>query len=167
MEITTVNQIIAASSGLIGAIIGASVSSLVNYRIEHSKRDYEAKSFASGFLGEVTSLQMIIRERGYLEAFEEYFQSESIQNGTKRIYYRILIPEDYARFYNSNMNKVGVMGPIKTGKLIRYHQILQAIVQDFKPESYLYINGFDKEALEQGIKLFTMALQLGDELLDG
>lgn len=49
MEITTVNQIIAASSGLIGAIIGASVSSLVNYRIEHSKRDYEAKSFASGF----------------------------------------------------------------------------------------------------------------------
>lgn len=38
MEITTVNQLIAASSGLLGVLIGAAVSGLVNYRIEHSKR---------------------------------------------------------------------------------------------------------------------------------
>jgi hypothetical protein len=45
--------------------------------------------------------------------------------------------------------------------------MLQAIVQDFKPESYLAKNGFTKEALEENIRLFTRAITLGDELLNG
>ncbi|MEX3171642.1 hypothetical protein AB4M04_06060 [Serratia quinivorans] len=167
MEITTVNQLIAAGSGLFGAIIGAAVSGLVNYRIEHSKRDYEKKSYAAGFLGEIQALQMIIRERGYLDSFSSLLQSPEILKGESVGMYYVLIPDDYARFYNANMSKVGVLGPEKTSKIIQYHQLLQAIVQDFKPESYVSKNGFTKENIEENIQLLTAALYLGDEILNG
>jgi hypothetical protein len=167
MELTTINQLILAGSGLIGAVIGASVSGLVNYRIEHSKRDYEKASFAAGFLGEVESLQMIMKERNYLASFSSLLKSPEIQSGGSVGMFYVMIPDDYARFYNANMGKVGVLGPVKTRQLIQYHQMLQAIVQDFKPESYVGKYGFTKDAIEEDIRLFTLALALGDEILNG
>ncbi|CAI0848973.1 Uncharacterised protein [Serratia entomophila] len=167
MEITTINQLIAAGSGLLGAIIGAAVSGLVNYRIEHSKRDYEKKSYAAGFLSEIEALQMIIRERGYLESFSSFLELPEIQRGESVGMYYVLIPDDYARFYNANMSKVGVLGPEKTKKIIQYHQLLQAIIQDFKPESYVSKHGFTKGTIEENIHLLTSALSLGDEILNG
>ncbi|EPD3668486.1 hypothetical protein ACR9T1_000033 [Serratia marcescens] len=167
MEITTVNQLIAASSGLLGVLIGAGVSGLVNYRIEHSKRDYEKKSYTAGFIAEIEALQMIIRKRRYLEAFSSLLESPEIQRGEFVGTYYVLIPDDYARFYNANMNKVGVLGPEKTKKIIQYHQLLQAIVQDFKPDSYVSQFGFTKEAIEENLHLLNSALSLGDEILNG
>ncbi|MGP2761019.1 hypothetical protein ACTVPB_04185 [Serratia marcescens] len=167
MEITTVNQLIAAGSGLLGVLVGACVSGLVNYRIEHSKRDYEKKSYTAGFLAEIEALQMIIRERGYLEAFSSLLESPEIQRGGYVGNFHVLIPDDYARFYNANMSKVGLLGPEKTNKIIKYHQYLQAIVQDFKPESYVSKHGFAKDTIEENIHLLTTALSLGDEILSG
>lgn len=164
MEITTINQIITATSGLLGVVIGATISGIVNYRIEHNKRDYEAKSFAAGFIAEVESLQMIIKERGYLESFEEDLINDTVLSGSL-VFYRIHIPENFARFYDSNMNKVWAMGPDKTKYLIQYHQVIQAVIQDYKPESYFYTNGFNKEAIAEAAELFRMAKQLGEKII--
>jgi hypothetical protein len=114
MELTTINQLILAGSGLIGAVIGASVSGLVNYRIEHSKRDYEKASFAAGFLGEVESLQMIIKERDYIASLTSFLNSPEIQSGGSQVMLYALIPDDFAPFYKANMGKVGVLDPVKT-----------------------------------------------------
>lgn len=165
MEISTVNQLIAAGSGLMGALIGAAISGWINYRISKENHRREIHSFKAGFVSEVQSLQTIISERGYLKAFQEFSQHPQILNGEK-VFYEILIPDNYARFYNANLNKVGLMGPKLSSKLIQYHQLLQAIVQDLQPEATPMKYGFDKEMLDETIRIFSKALNIGDEIIN-
>ncbi|MBL5963969.1 hypothetical protein I7V30_01620 [Lelliottia amnigena] len=165
MEISTVNQLIAAGSGLIGAFIGAGISGLINHRISRNNHDIEKLSYAAGFIAEVESLQTVMRERKYLEALQAYGSDpEFIDSGI--IHYSLLIPDNFARFYNANLNKVGLLGVEKTKLLVKYHQLLQSVSQDFKEGSFLQINGFNKEAMEETIYFFSKILTLGDLLLN-
>lgn len=164
MEISTVNQLIAAGSGLIGAFIGAGISGWVNHRISQDNHNREIESFKAGFVSEVQALQTIIAERGYLEAFQEFAQHPQILEGEK-VFYEILIPDNYARFYNANLNKVGLVGPNLSSKLIQYHQLLQAIVQDLQPEAAPMKYGFDKTMLDETIRIFSKALNIGNEII--
>ncbi|MBQ0205449.1 hypothetical protein [Citrobacter portucalensis] len=165
MEITTINQLIAAGSGLIGACIGASISGWVNYRISRGNHDIEKLSFAAGFVAEVESLQKVMRERKYLEAFTSMANHPEVLAGEK-VYYTILIPDNFSRFYNANLNKVGLLGVERTKLLVQYHQILQALAQDFKEGSYVNTNGFDKEAIDECIRFFELALAIGDQIVN-
>ena len=83
-----------------------------------------------------------------------------------KVQYEILIPDNFSRFYNANLNKVGLLGVERTKLLIQYHQILQALAQDFKKGSYVNINGFDKEAIDESVRFFTLALSIGDQLVN-
>lgn len=165
MEITTINQLIAAGSGLIGACIGAGISGWINFRISRSNHDIEKLSFAAGFVAEVESLQKVMRERGYLESFTALTNDPEVLAGAK-VHYTILIPDNFSRFYNANLNKVGLLGVEKTKLLVQYHQILQALAQDFKEGSYVNTNGFDKEAIDECIRFFTLALSIGDLIVN-
>lgn len=164
MEITTVNQIIAAGAGLCGVLVGGTVTGVVNYLVENSKRCYEKESFEAGFIAEVDSLLMIIEKRKYLDIFKEYLKMPEIVSEDSRVMLYALIPDNYAPFYQNNMPKVGLLGPDKASKLIQFHQILSAITEDFQPDSYVGKNGFGKEALEENLHLLQMAIDLGKEL---
>lgn len=165
MEITTINQLITAGSGLIGACIGAGISGWVNYRISSNNHDIEKLSFAAGFIAEVEALQTIIKERGYLESFISFSNHPDILDG-KTAKYIILIPDDFARFYNANLNKVGLLGVERTKLLVQYHQILQSLAQDFKDGSYVSVNGFNKEAIDECVRLFKRALSIGEQIIN-
>ncbi|HCM9139928.1 TPA: hypothetical protein ACY3IC_002197 [Enterobacter cloacae] len=165
MEISTVNQLIAAGSGLIGAFIGAGISGLVNHMISKDNHNRELKSYKAGFVSEVQALQTIIAERGYLKAFQDFAQHPDILAGGK-VKYEILIPDNYARFYNANLNKVGLLGSKLSSKLIQYHQLLQSIVQDLQPDAAPMKYGFDKDILDETIRIFSKALKIGDEILN-
>lgn len=164
MEITTVNQIIAACSGLGGALIGAGITGWVNRSISETNFTNEVNSFKAGFVAEVESLQNVIRARNYLKNFEEYAEHPEILKGGTATF-SILIPDNYARFYNANLNKVGLMGPELAKQLIQYHQLLQALVQDFKPDSHVSIYGYNKESIDECIRIMKYALSLGDQIV--
>lgn len=165
MEITTVNQIIAAVAVLSGVLIGGAVTGIVNSRIENSKRKYEKESYEAGFIAEVDALLMIIEKRGYLDLFKYHLQQPDILSGGSVIILYALIPDNYAPFYQNNMSKVGLIGPKKASNLIQFHQILTAIIQDFKPESYVGKFGFEKSGLEQNLHLLETAISLGKDLI--
>ncbi len=57
------------------------------------------------------------------------------------------------------------MGPQLSSKLIQYNQLLQAIVQDLQPDSAPMKYGFDKDILDETIRIFSKALSIGDEIL--
>ncbi|HBK4653511.1 TPA: hypothetical protein ACTY2N_000001, partial [Klebsiella michiganensis] len=116
-------------------------------------------------IAEVESLQKVMRERGYLESFTSFANHPDVMAGAK-VQYEILIPDNFSRFYNANLNKVGLLGVERTKLLIQYHQILQALAQDFKKGSYVNINGFDKEAIDESVRFFTLALSIGDQLVN-
>lgn len=164
MEITTVNQLIAAGAGLCGVLVGGAITATVNYRVENAKRRHEKESFEAGFIAEVDALLMIIEKRRYLDFFTEFLKMPEIVSGGSHAMLYALIPDNYAPFYQNNMSKVGLLGPDKSSKLIQFHQILTAIIQDFKPDSYVGKHGFEKGALEENLHLLEMAISLGNEL---
>jgi len=164
MDVITLSQFFTASSALIGACIGGCASGFVAYRVNEKNHNIEEKSYSAGFIAEVESLQMIIRKRGYLESLQESSSYLSATPGEK-ISYSILIPDNFSRFYNANLNKVGLLGEKKAKKLVQYHQILQSIVQDFKQDAFFATHGFEKDAIDESIFLFSTALQIGDELI--
>lgn len=163
MEITTVNQIIAAGAGLTGALVGASISGFVNYRLEHSKRNYESKALLAGFVGEVTALRDIIIFRGYYTTLSDMLNWEVINKGGSAPF-RVNLPKNYARFFDANLGKIGMLPHDKLKKLMQFHQIIFAIAQDFNTDSELYQLGFHKEAIEQTVSGLGAALQLADEI---
>lgn len=163
MEISTVNQIIAACSGLGGALIGAGFTGWINRSISKTNHENEVRSFKAGFVAEVEAIQSVIKERGYLHQFEELAANPVIIDGGIGTYI-VRIPEDYARFYNANLNKVGLVGPNLAKRLIKYHQLLQALAQDFHPESYFSQYGYDKDGINESIRIMKLALSTGDEI---
>jgi len=163
MDITTINQIIAASAGLTGALIGAGISGWVTHRISKDNHNIEKQSLAAGFIAEINALQTIISVRGYLEAFQNYANHPDIINGDS-MKISIIIPDNYARFYNANVNKVGLLGPEKTPLVIRYHQFLQSISFDFRPGSYIQENGFNTESINETIRMLKEVKRLGDQI---
>jgi hypothetical protein len=165
MELTTINQLIAAGSGLAGALVGATISGLANYRLEHSKRNYEAKALLAGFVSEIISLRDIIIFRGYMTGLSELLDLTIIKNGG--VYqYKVNIPSNYARFYDANLGKIGLIPSIKLMKIMQFHQIIFAISQDFKPDSPLYQFGYDKRAIEETLAGLNSAMHLADEIAD-
>ncbi|WP_392440044.1 hypothetical protein AABD61_04110 [Edwardsiella piscicida] len=165
MEITTINQLIAAGSGLIGACIGACISGFVNYTINNNNHNIEKLSFAAGFVAEVESLQNVIKERKYLEHFTSLSTDPDVLAGG-RIPCPILIPDNFARFYNANLDKVGLLEAEMAKLLVQYHQILQALAQDFKKDSHLSAHGFGIEDIKECIHFFTTALSIGDAFVN-
>jgi len=165
MELTTINQLIAAGSGLAGALVGATISGLTNYRLEHSKRQYESKALLAGFVSEINSLREIIIFRGYIDGLSELLRLPIIQNGG--VYqYKVNIPNNYARFYDANLGKIGLINSIKLMKIMQFHQIIFAISQDFKTDSPLYQFGFDRKAIEETLTGLNAAMLLAEEIAE-
>lgn len=165
MEITTVNQIIAAGAVVCGVVVGGTLTGVVNYLIENSKRKYEKESYEAGFIAEVEALLMIIEKRRYVDFFKEHLKLPEIKSGGSFVLLYALIPDNYAPFYQNNMSKIGLLGPEYSSKLIQFHQILTAVIQDFKPDSYVGKNGFEKVALEENLNLLETAIVLGKAII--
>lgn len=163
MEISTVNQVITASSGILGAIVGAGISALVTLKVNKKAHEHEKSSFEAGFIAEVSALQMIIKSRKYLQQLEEISKHPSILTG-ETVKLKLMISENYAPFYYANISKIGLLSDDKTKKLVKYHSLLSSLSQDFRSESFYTQNGFDLNSFEEMKAMLSVAIHLGNEL---
>lgn len=163
MDIETTSQIITASSGIFGAIVGAGISALATLKINNKAHEHEKKSFEAGFIAEVTALQMLIKSRRYLQHLEEISSDPSIiSGGTVKL--KLMISENYAPFYYANISKIGLLSEEKTKQLVKYHSLLSSLSQDFRSESFFTLNGFDLKAFDEMKAMLSVAIHLGNEL---
>ncbi|MBQ0343644.1 hypothetical protein J9236_20785 [Providencia rettgeri] len=150
-----------AVTALLGSIFGVLASILSGLYMESRKHKRNVETYSAGFIAEVESLASIIRYRGYVTELETAITSLP---PNERMIISILIPNSYSRFYDTNIAYVGLLKPMTAKNLVTFHQLLQSVVQDFKPESALSTLGHDHDSLNQLIDLLNKALFLADEI---
>ncbi|AYY80254.1 hypothetical protein ACNARK_05165 [Proteus sp. DFP240708] len=150
-----------AVTALIGSLIGAGITACSGLYMERRRHRRNVEIYTAGFIAEVESLVEIINIRGYITDLESTLQTLPKDQS---ISFNILIPDNYARFYDANIAYVGLLKPTTAKNLVIFHQILQAIVQDFKPESFCSANGHSYDTLKELLNLANKAIQLADEI---
>ncbi len=150
-----------AVTALLGSIFGVIASIFSGLYMENRRHRRNVETYSAGFIAEVESLATIIRYRNYIAELEADIKSLS---PNERISISILIPDSYARFYDTNIAYVGLLKPTTAKNLVTFHQLLQSIVQDFKPESALSTLGHDHDSLNQIINILNKVLVLADEI---
>lgn len=150
-----------AVTALLGSIFGVLASIFSSLYMENRKHKRNVETYSAGFIAEVESLASIIRHRGYLSELESAVKE---LKPNERMTISILIPDSYSRFYNANLSSVGLLKPEIAMNLVIFHQILQSVVQDFKPESAFSTLGHDHKSLGELITLLNQALLLADKI---
>lgn len=164
MSETITVQIITAVTALLSVLVGGFATYMGTKHIEQMKLDNETRSLRAGFLSEIKSLTTVIRERRYLEALELLLNNEAISREEHVASLQIRISDDYAIFYKTNVGKVGLLDSSTAEKIILFHQLIQALVQDFHPESFHYKNGFSYEDIKEDIRILKQALDTASNI---
>lgn len=165
MSEAILTQVITAITAIVSVLVGGFATYMGTKHIESIKIENEKRSLRAGFLSEIKSLLTIITERGYLESINEMLENEEIQKGEKVAMISIRIPEDYAIFYKANVAKVGTLDSASVEQIILFHQLLQAVVQDFHPESQISQHGFDHHMLTELSKILSKVIETGKNII--
>lgn len=165
MSETVIIQLITATTAIISVLCGSIGAYLGTKHIERIKMENEKKSLQAGFISEIRSLIALIEKREYLRHFEDTLKKIEIAGPKHREKLYIHIPDGYAIFYRTNAGKVGLLSPEKTQNIILFHQLLQAVVQDFHSDAHTYKNGFDYETLSQAIDILRQAIDVGEKIV--
>lgn len=165
MELSNMNifdpNVFPAVTALLGSVFGVLAGIVSNLYMENRKHKRNIAVYSAGFIAEVESLASIIRYRGYIAELES---AMNYLHADERMPISILIPDNYSRFYDANLAHVGLLKPITAKNLVTFHQLLQSVVQDFKPETTFSSIGYDLSSLKQLIELLNKALCLADEI---
>ncbi len=150
-----------AVTALVGSFVGAGITALSGICMEKIKHNRNIKIYTAGFIAEVESLVEIIKCRGYITLLEDVLNTLPKDQS---IDFKVLIPENYARFYDANIANVGFLKPTTAKNLVVFHQYLQSVVQDFKSESIFSTQGYDYDSLKEMFELLNKVILLADEI---
>jgi len=83
--------------------------------------------------------------------------------------FQVLVPEHYSRIYQANCNKIGLLNKSLAAQIVRFHNLIDAVVQDVKPGGALndgatlpvFVETRDilSEAIELGYNIVNNTLQ--------
>lgn len=130
----------------------------------YKDRNQSARIKAS-LVAEIAALVEITEYRGYLTNLQEvcdFLQGASA--GTNYLY-RVQVPKHYSRIYQANSDRIGALDADTARKMVEFHQLIDAVVQDVVPGGTLY-NGGDLGAFTETTSILDRALQLGREILN-
>ena len=146
-----------------GAFIGAIASFIPILVVEIFNNRKEAKYLELSMVFEITSLVELIDTRGYIKDIENIIEKFNLDPTLKSHSYTIGVDSEYSRIYQANCNRIGLINSDTAIKIIKFHQLIDAVVQDVKPGGALS-NGNKKASFEQTKIIFEKALQIGSQL---
>jgi hypothetical protein len=130
----------------------------------HKDRNQSARIKAS-LVAEIAGLVEITEYRGYLKDLQKVCNSlKSASEGTTDLY-RVQVPKHYSRIYQANSDRIGALDADTARKMVVFHQLIDAVVQDVVPGGALY-EGADLEAFMETTDILERALQLGKEIVN-
>lgn len=146
-----------------GAIIGGLVSYLPNKLLEAHKREREADAVRNALITEIRSIIAIIEERGYFTEMEKVIQNLNHTGGIAGFSARI--PDHYSRVYQAQVSRIGLLAPDLATKIITFHQLIDAVVQDISPGGYIAEQGGNLERFKTLRDIFGRALASARQVL--
>lgn len=163
MENIDPNILIPALAGILGAMVGAVASFVPNLITDYFRSKREAKKIEASLIAEVKALIEVADARNYQTTLEQicvYLQSKP--QGT--IYqFTVNVSQEYSRIYQANAHQIGVIQSEQAVDIVRFHQLVDAVVQDVRPGGLLS-NGAQLHAFTETEKIFKSALDIGRNL---
>jgi len=165
-ELTTSrpNEWLPLYAALGGAIAGAIASFFPTWLIERRREAAFAKQIESCLLAEISALVEIIDQRGYLSAIKTVagFLRDSPEGTLYK--FAVDVPPHYSRVYQENCKHIGVVRNDVAHQIIVFHQLIDAVVQDIKPNG-AFSDGASLETFEEMEVIFGEAMDVARKLL--
>lgn len=147
---------------LISVLIGGALTILGTIWTGHVRDTKQSKTLEAALIAEISGLLEIIEKRQYLLGFERQITYLRFNPDETR-HYRVMVPKHYSRIYQETSKNIGILDANIAREIVKFHQLLDAVVQDITPDGHLY-NGGRLHAFSQTKEIFDMAYETGLEL---
>lgn len=139
--------------------------------MHYLERRKERAGVRAALISEVVALAGVIRARKYCEDLEttavqlkvaghpELHPSEDVEED-----FRVSIPDQYNLIYRENASKLGCLDPSEAVDVVRFYQLVQAVIADISPGGSLYEGTADADSFLENRSMLIAALALADRL---
>lgn len=157
------NEWLPVYAALGGAVAGAVASFFPTWLMEKRREINFSKQVENCLLSEIAALVEIIDHRSYLSAINAAVEYLRTQPENSEYVLVVDVPAHYSRVYQDNCKNIGVVPSDIACKIITFHQLIDAVVQDIKPNGP-FSSGVTLEVFEEMLRIFEQALTIGREL---
>jgi hypothetical protein len=156
------NQWIPVISALGGALIGGLVTFFPTKYLEEHRTKMFAQQVQNSIIAEVSALLRVIESRKYVESVQE---AVSFLKSNPNDSYTLFadIPAHYSIIYQEQCKHIGILDQEVARDIINFYQLIDAIVQDMKPNG-TFTKHPSLEAYEESLGMFQLAVQIGKRL---
>ena len=164
MTSQTIMQLVAVVVGGLIAITGGFLSTTV---LERRRLRQESRNLAFAFRGEITAILELIRERNYLERFQQVI--EQIEQSGESFYMPFHIRFKYDLVYSSNVSKIGLLKEPLHEQIPLFYTRLTSILEEMVNLGEGVYSQLEQEILLRIYRDTRRAIQLtvtqGEEIL--
>ncbi|QFT39669.1 MULTISPECIES: hypothetical protein [unclassified Vibrio] len=156
------NEWIPVVSALGGALVGGLVTFFPTKYLEDRKQKQFALQVRNCIIAEVSALIRVIENRKYVKAIEEAV--DHLRNNPTDTYtLEADIPIHYSQIYQAQCQNLGVLDRTVARDIISFYQLVDAVVQDIKPEG-TFSKHPSLEAYLESLEMFRLAVKIGKSL---
>ncbi|ENQ8180983.1 hypothetical protein BS623_23950 [Vibrio parahaemolyticus] len=156
------NQWIPVISALGGALVGGLVTFFPTKYLEEHRAKMFSQQVQNSIIAEVSALLRVIENRKYVESVEEAVLY--LKNNPKGTYTLFAdIPAHYSLIYQEQCKHIGTLDREVARDIINFYQLIDAIVQDIKPNG-TFTTHPSLEAYKESLAMFQLAVQIGKSL---
>lgn len=139
--------------------------------MHYLERRKERAGVRAALISEVVALAGVIRVRKYCEDLEGMALLLKAQGGESLPSsevddedFRISVPDQYNLIYRENASRLGCLDSSEAVDVVRFYQLLQAVVADTSPGGSLYEGTDDADSFLENKNMLVAALALADRL---
>ncbi|WP_061333855.1 hypothetical protein [Marinobacter excellens] len=158
------NEWLPLYAALGGAIAGAIASFFPTWLIERRREITFAQQIECCLLAEISALVEIVDRRGYLAAIKGVVGYLRQNPEGTQYRFAVDVPSHYSRVYQDNCQRIGVIRSDIAQQVIVFHQLVDAVVQDMKPNG-VFSEGATLETFEEMEVIFGEAMDIARNLL--
>ena len=163
MQPDEINVWLPAIMGVIGSFVGAISTFLPNYILERAKSKNESEALKCALLAEISAMVQICARRKYVEGLRDVCAHLSGNSEIEEYSYTVIVPSHYSRIYQENCSNIGMLDKDIATEIVRFHQLLDAVVQDVTPGGVLS-SGAGIAAYDEAYNLLREALDIGNKI---
>lgn len=156
------NQWIPVISALGGALVGGLVTFFPTKFLEERRSKQFSEQVKNSIISEISVLIRVIENRDYLESIKEAVEYlKKNPNGNYTLFADI--PAHYSHIYQEQCRHIGVLEREVARDIINFYQLIDAVVQDIKPNG-TFSNHPSLDGYEESLAMFQLAMQIGKSL---
>ena len=160
---TSPNEWLPVYAAIGGAFVGAIASFIPNALTAFINHRRDSHIIEASLVAEIVALVKVVEARDYLGSLNLIITNLNSQAAGTTFGFTVDVPAHYSRIYQANCHKIGLVRKNIAVKVVRFHQLVDAVVQDVKPGG-LMSQGVTVDAYRQDSEILTQAIALGREL---